>query len=179
MKKHTTQFKQSVAEQYLNGLDGYKELGRQHGVAYSLVKRWVAYYRYHGLDGLARRTSKSPCTPEFKLSALRYMWENKLSYAEASARFNIRGQCHLGMWERSYREGGIEALMSPVHQKDQPMPVPEANSSPSTAPADDARPREELLKELNYLRMENAYLKKLKALVQSQQQAAASRSKRK
>ena len=38
-------------------------------------------------------------------------------------------------------------------------------------PDDENRPRDELLAELNYLRMENAYLKKLQALVQAQQKA--------
>ncbi|ONQ81515.1 transposase, partial [Burkholderia cenocepacia] len=40
----------------------------------------------------------------------------------------------------------------------------------------DTRTREDLLQELNYLRMENAYLKKLRALVQAQ---AVPRKKRK
>jgi len=45
---------------------------------------------------------------------------------------------------------------------------------------DDAtRSREELLAEVNFLRMENAYLKKLKALVQQQEQQTTARKKRK
>ena len=46
-----------------------------------------------------------------------------------------------------------------------PKPPP---SQPRTSPSDDTRNREELLAELGYLRMENAYLKKLKALTQAQ-----------
>lgn len=40
--------------------------------------------------------------------------------------------------------------------------------TPATLSSSDTRSREELLAELNYLRMENAYLKKLKALAQDQ-----------
>jgi transposase len=47
------------------------------------------------------------------------------------------------------------------------MPVPTTKPEPS--PDDEKRTREELLAELNQLRMENAYLKKLRALVQAQQ----------
>jgi transposase len=51
------------------------------------------------------------------------------------------------------------------------MPVPTTKSEPS--PDDEKRTREELLAELNQLRMENAYLKKLRALVQAKQKATS------
>ena len=57
----------------------------------------------------------------------------------------------------------------PTSQPPQPQPH-----------VDDAtRSREELLAEVNFLRMENAYLKKLKALVQQQEQQTTARKKRK
>jgi transposase len=181
MKRHTEQFKLTVVEHYLGGTDGYKEVGRYHDVACSLVKRWVAFYRYHGLEGLKAKASNSPYSPEFKLSVLRHMWDNKLSYAQTAAEFNIRGQCYIGVWERSFLDGGLDALMPPPQRRDTKMPDSKIDSSlPPAAerPNDEARSREELLEELNYLRMENAYLKKLEALVQAKQQAAA-RTKRK
>jgi transposase len=181
MKKHTEQFKLTVVEHYLGGADGYKEVGRHHGVTYSLVKRWVAFYRYHGIKGLKAKPGNARCSPEFKLSVLRHMWDNKLSYAETAAKFNIRGQCHIGSWERSFLDGGAAALMPPPKGRHEKMHDPKIDSSqppPAERPNDEARSREELLKELNYLRMENAYLKKLEALVQAKKQAAA-RTKRK
>ena len=54
--------------------------------------------------------------------------------------------------------------------------MPETPVSPVD---DDSRSREELLAELNYLRMENEYLKKLKALIQENNRKAASAKKRK
>ena len=45
------------------------------------------------------------------------------------------------------------------------MAVP--TEKPDTPSDDEKRSREELLAELDYLRMENAYLKKLQALVQA------------
>lgn len=48
------------------------------------------------------------------------------------------------------------------------MPEPPVIATGSdTPPSDEARSREELLAELAYLRMENAYLKKLEALTQA------------
>lgn len=179
MKKHTAQFKLSVVEHYLNGLDGYQAVAQHHGVGRVLVRRWVAFYRCHGAEGLKKKYAKY--SADFKLSALQHMWDNKLSYAATAAIFDIRGQCFLGIWERSFREGGIDALKPIPRRRSNKMPEAETSNplSPAPAPADETRTREELVTELNYLRMENAYLKKLKALVQADQQAAAARAKRK
>ena len=179
MKRHTTQFKLAVVQQYLNGVDGYEAVAQHHGVGRALVRRWVAFYRSHGVDGLKKQ--HTTYTADFKLSALQHMWENKLSYAATAAIFNIRGQCYLGMWERCFREGGLDALTPRPRGRPNKMPDLNTSNAPSPVPAttDETRPREELVTELNYLRMENAYLKKLKALVQADQQAAAARAKRK
>jgi transposase len=56
------------------------------------------------------------------------------------------------------------------------QPKPSAPPDPSSS--DETRTKEELLKELNYLRMENAYLKKLDALIRSES-PTAQRKKRK
>lgn len=171
--KHTEQFKLAVVEHYLASADGYKAVARHHGVALSLVKRWVAFYRHHGAGGL-KRQPRSRYSAEFKLSVLQHMWDNNLSYAETSVHFNIRAQCCVGMWERSFSEGGSEAPISPDQRTPTTMPDPQKNLVPSTeaSPDDETRSREELLVELNYLRMENAYLKKLEALVQAKRKAA-------
>jgi transposase len=48
------------------------------------------------------------------------------------------------------------------------MPEPPISQEPQASQSDEAKSREELLAELNYLRMENAYLKKLEALTREQ-----------
>jgi transposase len=83
--------------------------------------------------------------------------------------FDIRDANRIAQWKGQYDSGGIEALTPrrrglPVKQPKRP-----AVHSPKT---DEARTREDLLKELNYLRMENAYLKKLDALIQADKLAA-------
>jgi transposase len=46
---------------------------------------------------------------------------------------------------------------------------PKSPAAPATS--DEQRPRDELLKELEFLRAENAYLKKLDALIQARKSA--------
>jgi transposase len=48
------------------------------------------------------------------------------------------------------------------------MSEPPISREPQALQSDEAKSREELLSELNYLRMENAYLKKLEALTRKQ-----------
>jgi transposase len=178
--KHTEQFKLAVVERYLASAEGYKTVARHYGIAFSQVKRWVAFYRGHGEEGL-KALPRARYSTEFKLSVVQHMWDNNLSYAETSVHFNIRAQCCVGIWERSFSEGGKEAPIPTAQRTPTTMPDPHTNQTPSTetVPDDETRPREELLVELNYLRMENAYLKKLEALVQANQKAAAAgRAKR-
>lgn len=48
------------------------------------------------------------------------------------------------------------------------MPEPPVRKQPQAPQNDETKSREELLAELNHLRMENAYLKKLEALTRDQ-----------
>jgi len=82
----------------------------------------------------------------------------------------------LPKWERCYHSGGLDALAP--RQLGRPKKMPELPPPKPKAPADDdTRTREELLAEVNHLRMENAYLKKLKALVQQQPPVAPKKRK--
>jgi transposase len=177
MSKYTEQFKLAVVKQYLAGASGFQFLAKQHGVPYSMVRKWVGLFRQHGADGLRKKFSHYDA--DFKLSVLQHMWANELSYGETAAVFNIRHHAAVGVWERCYHTGGIDALMPRRRGRPTKMPSPQDTKPP--LPVDDSeRTHEELVAEVNQLRMEVAYLKKLRALVQSQQlPRATARKKRK
>ena len=88
MTKYTEQFKLAVVEQYLTGAAGFVTVAHQHSLGHSLVNRWVNLYRAHGLDGLKKKFSHY--SAEFKLSVLKHMWDNELSFSQVTASFNIR-----------------------------------------------------------------------------------------
>jgi transposase len=160
-------FKLKLVLEYLNKGIGSKTLARKYGCQPSSVEDWVRLYRIHGKDGLKKKHSSY--SAEFKLSVLQHMWDNELSYGQTGAAFNIRNRGAVGTWERSYREGGIDALRPQPRRRPRQMPAPTTN--PESSSDDEKRTREELLAEVNQLRMENAYLKKLRALVQAKQKA--------
>ena len=166
MIKHSEQFKYKVVQQYLKGIKGFRLIAGEHGIAASLVRRWVAAFRLHGRDGLSR---KIECySASFKLSVLQHMWENALTFNQAAAAFNIRNPTSVGIWNSRYREGGFEALMRQARTFSRAQSMKAPTTKPDTK-SDEQRSREDLMKELDYLRMENEVLKKLQALVQAQE----------
>jgi transposase len=172
--KHTEQFKFTAVECYLKGTRGLQLVSQEYGIEKTMLRRWIAWYREHGRDGLARR---KPCPYDavFKMSVLQHMWDNALSYTQAAAVFNVRNTQSVANWERRYREGGVLMLERIRKRPGTMMQAP--TSKPDTPSDHDKRSRDELLEELEYLRAENAYLKKLDALVQAKKSAAQKKRK--
>ncbi len=175
MKRYTVEFKRTVIEHYLTGVAGGRDLSRQYEVPRSLIRRWVRFYRVHGEMWFAKKAVRYSAST--KLSVLRHMWENDLSYAQVSAHFDIRSQSAVGAWERSYQAGGFDALEPRPIGRPKKMHDPKKNDESAPVAGEEARTREELLVENRRLRMELEYLKKLDALVQSTK--AAQHKKRK
>lgn len=166
MSKYDLRFKLSVVTAYATGGDGFRGVGARFGVDHATVAKWVSLHSAHGLAGLEKKFSHYDAA--FKLSVLLRIWEDGLSHREAAAAFNIRNRSSIADWKRRYEHGGIAALAP--RRKGRPRSMPPPDNPPDTPAtlSDDGRSREELLAELSYLRMENAFLKKLKALTQEQ-----------
>jgi transposase len=163
-------FKLQVAQQCLRDGTSLREVARQHGLDHSLVRTWRDSYRQHGVVGLRKKYTHRSAA--FKLQVLETMWRDGLSRRQAGALFDIRECGAIGRWERQYHSGGLTAL-EPKRKGRRPM----TKKPPSPPPPPDAeRSQEELLKELAYLRAENAYLKKLDALIR--EKGAATRGKK-
>lgn len=163
MSKFSFAFKQEVVGFYGCGDHGYRETGSRFGVDHGTVRKWVAIHAAHGLAGLLKKHSHYDA--QFKLSVLERMWKDGFSRRQVAAIFNIRNAGCLSVWERQYESGGIEALAPRRKGRPRSMPEPPVVSAqPDGVVNDDAKSREDLLAELAYLRMENAYLKKLEAL---------------
>lgn len=168
MSKYSASFKQGVVAFYGDGERSYREVGLHFSLDHSTVRKWVASYAEHGLAGLTRKHSHYDAP--FRLSVLERMWKDGLSHRQTAARFDIRSVGCLSVWERQYARGGIEALVPRRRETSRSMPEPPITGTGTDGPqGDEAKSREELVAELAYLRMENAYLKKLEALTQARQ----------
>ncbi|MFC7651353.1 IS3 family transposase [Pseudoduganella danionis] len=161
MAKYTMQFKLEVVQRYQAEGIGFKSLGRLYGIDGAMVKRWIHLYQAHGESGLVKKFTGYGV--EEKLAILQRMWDEEWSYTQTIAAFNIRSMASLRSWERCYHSGGIEALKP--RARGRPKKMPESLPPDTQRSTDDeTRTREELLAEVNHLRMEVAYLKKLPSL---------------
>ena len=118
---------------------------------------------------------------EFKISVIMNMRENHLSYRETARKYNIgsnesQGKDRLRGWERIYLEEGAAGLMTERRGR-------KSTSRPRKKPLDkeiknDLIAENQRLKErLEYLEMENEYLKKLDALVRAEEQQNSKKRK--
>ena len=104
-------------------------------------------------------------SPEFKISVILDMRENKLGLRETERKYNISTHV-IKTWERKFLEEGPEGLM-----KDNRGKSANKNGKPKGRPPKlDKKTEEDLIAENQRLRMEIEYLKKLSALVLAEEQ---------
>ena len=94
-------------------------------------------------------------TGEFKQIVVETMMQEKLSYREAARQFEISDDKRVAAWERIYLMEGPEGLY--IERR--------GRGSKGSSQQFPKEVEEDLLKEVQRLRAENAYLKKLQALV--------------
>src|SRR6266404_4499903 len=105
MTKYNEQFKLKIVKQFLAGGSSIRALCDEHGVTRTVVRRWIASYRLHGLEGLRKKFTHYDA--QFKLSVLLRMRREHLSYDQVAAALNIRHPGSIATWERRYHAGGI------------------------------------------------------------------------
>ncbi|WP_413228210.1 IS3 family transposase [Acinetobacter baretiae] len=155
MAKYSQEFKHKVVQAYLSGIGGYITVSQHFSVRHSLVEKWVEKYQKHGLDGLAVQSSKTAFSIEFKINAVQMILEG-MSFQEARRQLNLSDPSLLSRWFQQYQEHGIDGLKPKLKGRPKYMLNPSKENQDKTP--------NELLEELEYLRAENAYLKKLRAL---------------
>ena len=159
MGKYSSEFKLKVVEYYLKNNVGYETTAKYFGVGYSPVVRWVRKYKENGYEGLTKN-QKSSYSGEFKQNVVEYMHANHLSCQETAFHFNLAGDYVVSKWERIYYEEGPQCLYIERRGRSKNM-----SSKPKKKKLD-KNIEEDLIDEVQRLRMENEYLKKLNALVQ-------------
>ena len=179
MERYSEQTKLAAIDAYLTGQRGLVATAEQAGVGVSSFRKWIAAYEVNGVAGIRVKRSGQWYDLEFKLEVLKRARDDGLSNRQAAALFNIRNFNIIGTWERAYEDYAMAGLDS--HRTGRrTRPSGEGASEPSPKPRDDDDicSHQELLKELSSLRAENAYLKKVEALVRSQKTSAPSKGRR-
>lgn len=151
----------NVVEKHMS----YRSAGKLLGCDKSSVFRWVKRYELFGVEGLMLKHGKY--TGELKQHVVEYMHENHLSISETAELFGIPTDGTIGKWKRIYYEEGPQALYRDNHGRKKHMAPNQTKDDKLDNKVELIKEaKEDLIAEIQRLRMENAYLKKLNALVQ-------------
>ena len=123
------------------------------------ISLWVFKYKRFGTDGLKIKRNKT-YTQEFKLTVVRDMKENHLTLFQAANKFAVVNPTNLLRWKKKYESQG-ECCFMEEKEKDLKKEKKRRKLEGKT--------KEELIKKVEYLEVENAYLKKLHDLVQQKE----------
>ena len=153
--RFTKEFKLECIRKYKSGERIDDPGGCKHSTFRHTVVRWARIYDSVGEVGLEHR---------FKMKT----WQDKLALIQrvmngeslqSVSIDNAIEESLLSKWFKIFQESGIDGLK--LDKRGRP---PKMAKKPKTS--NETKTKEELEKELEYLRAENEYLKKLSALVQ-------------
>jgi transposase len=159
MSKFSYEEKLEAVLRVVNDHMSCKASARILGATNELIRQWVMRYNQFGTEGLLLKHGSY--SGEFKVSVIEYMHANQLSMVETAIKFGIPSDSTVRKWARIYYEEGSQGLF-----KDNRGRKPKMNFKKNTKKSIDKQTEEDLIAEVQRLRMENAYLKKLQALVQ-------------
>ena len=158
MSKYSKEFKLEVIKYCIEGRHSAKDAMKEFNLpTTSSIMLWVNRYKEHGVEGLFRNP-KGSYSGDFKLQVIQYMHANHWSYLETSNHFRIGNHKIVKSWEQILKEEGPEALCIESRGRKRKMTSKRKSVDKDTEKA--------LRKEIEQLKMENEYLKKLNALVQ-------------
>lgn len=159
MTRYTDKQKLAAVMAYRGGTGGLRDTASAHGVGVDSLRAWIAAYEAHGEAGLLGKR-RVIYDLSVKLEALRRMRDEGLSCRQVSALFNIRRLDLVAEWSRLYDAHGAAALRPGWKWEQTRMSRPPSKQDDRDAVTDNQRSRDELLRDLQQLRAENAYLKK-------------------
>lgn len=165
MAKFTADEKLQAALRYLEGKESFREIAKSIGTDHKAIQNWVKQYEYHGVKAFVKRYTNF--STQFKLDVLNFMIEHGTSLLETAAIFGIAAPSTILQWRKQYETQGFDALQS--KKKGRPSMKKETNKQPKQVPVEGSS--EALQAEIDRLRMENEYLKKLNALVQAKEKS--------
>ena len=159
MAKYSDEFKLQLVMEYAEGKLGYTRLARKYSLPDdSQIRRWVRAYREFGIKALRRKQTKQVYSVQFKVNVLHFMKQTGASYQDTAIHFNMNNPSLIANWNRRVLAKGVEGLEARAKGR------PSMSKKPKPMKNEKSLSREAQLKRENeLLRLEVAYLKKLKA----------------
>lgn len=162
-KRHNLESKLMIVKYVLEEHHSIGEASDFFGAAYQTIRIWVKHYENEGIKGLTIKNKTY--SGEFRVYVVEYMREHNLSLVQTAIHFSLPDHTRVRMWNKIYDEKGPQYLME-EHRGRTKMKIKKEKKNPQNT---NNSTEKELLKKIEYLETENAYLKKLNALIQEKE----------
>lgn len=174
--KYSLKQKVLAVRSIIAGQESCLSAARSIGSKKSTVQRWLRLYKQYGAKGLILRSGRYD--GHFKLRVVRYLLKNEISLSRAAVLFAVPQEAVVGKWLKIYKRCGADGLLTETRGRKRTTMAKKKTIKRKAlkAPGTSEEKIAALQKELEYLRAENAFLKKLEALTQ-QEEAAKTKSK--
>jgi transposase len=169
--KYSIKQKGAAVRSILKGEASIRSTSRELGCAKSAVQRWVTQYNQQGIGGL--KIKNGAYEAAFKLRVVRYYLQKGLSLNAIARHFEIPNEGIISRWVNSYKRLGAKGLSPKSRGRKKTIMSSKPRKKTNTPTDPSTQKLAEMQKELEYLRAENAFLKKLNALVQQEEAAKA------
>ena len=177
-KRYSGDIKRSAVELHLNSHFGYKKVANMLGIpSATSVRKWTITYQTKGPEALYDKKTRNRSdansssrkgmrhkaySKELKRYAIELHFNSHYGYKKIAKMLGVSSPHSIKEWIRVYQEEGPEAIDNihlGGHKRRRPAQFPKPKESHNKS----------YLEELEWLRAENAYLKKLEALVASKE----------
>ena len=164
MSKFSKSEKLQMVAEYQQGKHSLTWIAKEHKISSSYLQEVIKRYQAQGeaefgvgQQGILKRRYSG----EFKLSVVKEKLASNIGYRELGRKYNIN-HVVIQKWERIYLSEGADGLLQEQRGRTTKEASPRVGRPRKKAltPVD-----EDLIAEVQRLRMENEYLKKLQALV--------------
>ena len=163
-KRHNLESKLMIVKYVLDEKHSFWEASDFFGVAYQTIRTWVKHYEHEGISGLTIKNKGY--SGEFRVYVVEYMRKHKLSLAQTAIQFSLPDHTRVRIWNKIYDEKGPQYLMEEHRGRKKMKNTEKSNKQKKNNSKMNNSAEKELLKKIEYLETENAYLKKLNALIQ-------------
>ena len=168
-KRHNLESKLMIVKYVLDEKHSFWEASDFFGVAYQTIRTWVKHYEHEGISGLTIKNKGY--SGEFRVYVVEYMRKHKLSLAQTAIQFSLPDHTRVRIWNKIYDEKGPQYLMEEHRGRKKMKNTKKSNKQKKNNSKMNNSAEKELLKKIEYLETENAYLKKLNALIQDKEKS--------
>ena len=144
---------------------GKERIAKQFNIPNSTVKKIYDKYELYGLEGIKHPSKNRKYSADYKLEVINRVIQGE-SKTQLATLYNLPGAGTIVSWMKKYEELGYNGLEGKQRRPRGRPKIMTRKEKKNTLLTNEER--EELIrlrKEKEYLEMENAYLKKLDALV--------------